>query len=237
MSDVAGIPLKLPTRQTLADSITESLRDAICGGLLPAGQRLAEARLAASLKVSRAPVREALATLELEGLVSRTPGGGATVTRLSRKDVEEIWSLRLPLEVLAVRLAARHGGPRDWARLAENVRATEPVTDPQQLAEKDLEFHEAIVRASGHGRLLASWLQLRSQIRLIMVQWNLAHADSPRGTVRGHKELLRAMQAGDEDAAAAVAEQLLCRQTHWILKSYPDDAPTPVVGPTKGDRA
>jgi DNA-binding GntR family transcriptional regulator len=219
MSNIASLALKVPTRQTLADSITESLRDAIFGGHFQAGQRLAEARLASSLKVSRAPVREALACLEQEGLVSRTPGGGATVTCLARKDIEEICTLRLPLEVLAVRLATRNGGEADWARLADNLRATERVTDPRELAEKDLEFHEVIVRAAGHGRLLASWLQLRSQIRLLMVQWNLAHPDSPRGTVRGHRELLKAMQADDEDGAAAIAERQFSKQYHWILES------------------
>jgi DNA-binding GntR family transcriptional regulator len=222
MSQLASLTLKPATRQTLADSITESLRDAIFGGLFKPGQRLAEAQLATSLKVSRAPVREALASLEQEGLVNRTPSGGTTVAHLSRHDIEEICTLRQPLEVLAVRLAVVRGSDDDWAGLAANIRATEKITDPQQLAQMDLEFHEGIVRAAGHGRLLSSWLNLRSQIRLIMVQRNLTDADSRRGTVQGHQELFKAIRAGDADGAVAVLEHHLRRQHEWIVNSSAD---------------
>jgi DNA-binding GntR family transcriptional regulator len=227
MSEAASFALRPPTRQTLADSITVSLRDAIFGGLFRPGQRLAEAQLASSLKVSRAPVREALASLEQEGLVSRTAGGGTIVARLLRTDVDEICSLRESLEVLAVRLALANGNPALGAELAGNIRATEPISDPQQLAQKDLEFHELIVRAADHGRLLASWLNLRSQIRLIMVQRNLTDTDSRRGTVQGHKELLRAIAAGDADAAVAVLQHHLRKQYEWIINSFtePEESP------------
>jgi DNA-binding GntR family transcriptional regulator len=220
MSQAARFPLKPATRQTLADSIVESLRDAIFAGLLGPGRRLAEAQLAGSLKVSRAPVREALACLEQEGLVSRLAGGGATVTRLSRQDVEEICSLRGALEGLAVRLALANGVAADWAELAANIRATEATNDPQELARKDLEFHEKIVRTAGHCRLLTGWSNLRSQIRLIMVQRNLGDAHSHRGTVKGHRELLGALRAGDEAGAVAVLEHHLRKQYRWILNSF-----------------
>jgi DNA-binding GntR family transcriptional regulator len=222
MSELASLALKPATRQTLADSITESLRDAIFGGLFKPGQRLAEAQLATSLRVSRAPVREALASLEQEGLLSRTLNGGATVAQLSRADIEEICSLRAPLETLAVRMAVAKGTAEDWVELTANIRATEPITDPQQLPQKDLEFHETIVRAADHGRLLASWLQLRSQIRLIMVQRNLTDADSRRGTVHGHQELLRALQARDPEQAVAVLDHHLRRQYEWMIQSFSD---------------
>jgi DNA-binding GntR family transcriptional regulator len=207
-------------RQTLADGIAQSLRDAILGGLFRPGQRLAEGQLAGSLKVSRAPVREALASLEQEGLISRMPSGATTVTRLSRKDAEEICSLRAPLEGLALRLAMAKGSTAMWAELAANIRATEAIRDPGELAQKDLEFHETIVRAAGHSRLLSSWLNLRSQIRLIMTQRNLADANSRRGTVQGHKELLKAIRAGDAAGAVAILEHHLQRQADWIINSF-----------------
>jgi DNA-binding GntR family transcriptional regulator len=226
MSEIGSLALKPAMRQTLADSITESLRDAIFGGLFKPGQRLAEAQLASSLKVSRAPVREALASLEQEGLVSRAASGATTVALLSRADVEEICSLRAPLEVLAVRLAIARGTEAHWAELAANIAATEAIADPQQLAQKDLEFHETIVRAADHGRLLSSWLNLRSQIRLIMVQRNLTDADSRRGTVQGHRELLKAIRARNEAEAVAVLEHHLRKQHDWIVTSCFGEAET-----------
>jgi DNA-binding GntR family transcriptional regulator len=220
MPEVAIFSLKPATRQTLADSITQSLRDAIFDGLFEPGQRLAEAQLASSLKVSRAPVREALACLEQEGLVSRSAGGATTVSELLHEDVEEICSLRLALEALAVRLAILEWNPTVRQELDANIQATEKIEDPQQLAQRDLEFHEIIVRAANHGRLLASWLNLRSQIRLIMVQRNLADGDSRRGTVQGHKELLEAIEARDPAKAVAVLQLHLGKQYEWILKSF-----------------
>ncbi len=222
MSQVAMIVLRPATRQTLADSIAESLRDAIFGGLFKPGQRLAEAQLANSLKVSRGPVREALASLEQEGLVGRTTSGAAIVTQLSRRDGEEICTLRLPLEILAVQLAIVKGTEVDWAMMEENVRTTERVHDPQVLAQYDLEFHEKIVRAADHRRLLTSWLNLRSQIRLIMVQRNLKDADSRRGTVHGHKELLNALVDRDQVGAVTVLQHHLHKQYDWIMNSFID---------------
>jgi DNA-binding GntR family transcriptional regulator len=219
MSQLASLTLKPTTRQTLANSIMESLREAILGGLFKPGQRLPEAQLATSLKVSRAPIREALAYLEQEGLVRRTPSGGTTVVCLTLKDIEEICTLRAPLELLAVRLAAARGSEADWTQLADNIRATEKVSDPEQLAQMDLEFHETIVRATEHSRLLSNWLNLRSQIRLIMVQRNLADADSHRGTVQDHKKLLEALQAGDRAAAVGVLEHHLQKQHNWFVHS------------------
>jgi DNA-binding GntR family transcriptional regulator len=220
MSEAAAIVLKPATRQNLSGSITDSLRDAIFGGLFQPGQRLPEAQLATSLKVSRAPVREALTFLEQEGLVSRTPSGGTTVSHLSRKDVDEICTLRVPLEALAVQMAIANGTESDWASLTANLKATEKVNDPGQLAQLDLEFHEVIVRAANHGRLLSSWLNLRSQIRLIMVQRNQADATSREGTVHGHRELFDVIQAGDADRAVTLLKYHLNAQHEWFIKSF-----------------
>jgi DNA-binding GntR family transcriptional regulator len=221
--------MRPPARQTLADGITGSLRDAIFGGLFKPGQRLAEGKLASSLKVSRAPVREALASLEQEGLIRRMPSGGTTVTSLSRRDVEEICSLRTPLEALALRLGIAKGHEDRWAELANNIRASEETSDPRELAQMDLEFHEALVRAADHNLLLASWLTLRSQIRLIMVQRNLADADSRRATVEGHKDLLRAIQAQDTTRAVALLQYHLQRQYDWMIDSFVDMKNAPAV--------
>src|SRR5262249_37542282 len=121
MPEPALFALRPATRQTLGENVADSLREAIFRGLFKPGQRLAEAPIASTLKVSRAPVREALASLEQEGLVSRTTNRGTTVISLSRKDVEEICSLRLPLEILAVRQAIEKATGAQWAELAANV--------------------------------------------------------------------------------------------------------------------
>jgi DNA-binding GntR family transcriptional regulator len=220
MPEQALHTLRPATRQTLGENVTDSLREAILRGLFQPGQRLAEARIASTLKVSRAPVREALASLEQEGLVSRTTNRGTTVITLSRKDVEEICSLRLPLEILAVRQAIERGTAEHWARLAANVRETEKARTPEQLATLDLEFHDTLMRAANHGRLLNTWLGLRSQIRLLMMRRNLSDADSHRATVRVHQELLEAIQERDLARAIELVETHHQRQYDWLIEGF-----------------
>jgi DNA-binding GntR family transcriptional regulator len=217
--------LKTPTRRTLADGAADSLRNAIVQGLFPPGERLTEAYLADHLQVSRAPVREALASLEQEGLVCRTPGGGAVVARLTQSDIEEICTLRIALEVLAVRLAVQRGTEADWQLLEANIRTSEHAHDPRQLAQLDLEFHELILRAAQHSRLLATWLNLRSQIRLILVQRNLIDADIVRHTVDSHRSLLQALRAGDQTAAVALTEEYTHSQYEWLVNDSGDSGP------------
>lgn len=212
--------LRPATRQTLGENVAESLRDAIFRGLFRPGQRLAEAPIASTLKVSRAPVRDALASLEQEGLVRRDSNRGATVISLSREDVEEICSLRRALEILAVQRAIEVGTDEHWDRLAANIRETEAARTPEQLATLDLEFHDTLMRAAGHGRLLNTWMGLRSQVRLFMVRRNLGDADSHRGTVRGHQELLDALRRRDLPRALEMVELHHRRQYDWLIEGF-----------------
>jgi DNA-binding GntR family transcriptional regulator len=232
MTDATTFFLRPPSRQTLTETITESLREAIfCRGFHP-GQRVAEAQLAKRLEVSRAPIREALAVLEQEGLVRRTPAG-TFVTELSHADVLEICTLRHALELLAMRLALAQSDATWRDSLADNIERTREAVDPTQLARLDLEFHEIIVRAAHHQRLLSSWLKLRSQVRLIMTQRNLTDARSRAGTIRAHGELLAAMGAKDIALPVTLLERHLQSQCEWIMGSF-DEVKTepslPAVG-------
>src|SRR5579859_7852287 len=97
-----------PVKRSLAEDVVDRLREAIYKGQLAPSERLREEVLASFLGLSRGPVREALAQLEREGLVIRQPNRGATVARLSLEDLEEVYSMRLALEQLAVKQAIRN---------------------------------------------------------------------------------------------------------------------------------
>src|ERR1700694_4324682 len=86
---------------SLAHSIRSRLREAILRGDFASGAHLREVEIAERYQVSRGPVREALAQLEQEGLVILRRNRGAVVARLSRTDLEEVYSLRLALERVA----------------------------------------------------------------------------------------------------------------------------------------
>src|SRR4029078_266097 len=87
------------------DSLTEialqQVRAAIIEGTLPLGSPISEAQLAAALGISKTPVREALAQLRMEGLVTIVPQSGTYVFTLSATEVVEICELRQTLDTRA----------------------------------------------------------------------------------------------------------------------------------------
>jgi len=207
--------LKPARRQTLGESVTASLRDAIFNGRFRPGQRIAQNVVSQELGVSQAPVRDALAVVEREGLVQRATNQGAVVISLSPTDMEEISSLRTTLEALAVKRLIRLAMPDDLELLEDNVRTMEQARQRGQAGLLDLQFHELLVRAARHGRLLASWQALRAQLQLVLVYNNLIEPGFARSTARNHRRLLALIRRKDE--AAAVAE--LERQTEGFFRA------------------
>lgn len=219
MSDLNTLAIEPASRQTLRDSVQQSIRSAILGGKLRPGQRIPEARLAAKLGVSRGPVREALASLLGEGLV-RKDARGVVVARLSRADLDEISSMRLILERLAVQLVVAKGTEEDFARLADSIARTARARKRGEGSEHDLEYHEILARAARHKRLLDAWLALRSQIRLLLLQVDQDDPLFPEHTAQAHTDLLRALRARDEPAAVAAIEDQITSTHRRVAQQY-----------------
>ena len=95
----------LPDRPNISEAIAEELRKRIVDGRLPDGERLNEVHLAASLGVSRTPLREALGRLAAEGALTSAPRIGYFVRRLTVEEFEQIYPIRAILDPEALRLA------------------------------------------------------------------------------------------------------------------------------------
>ena len=100
-------------RPTLHEVVVSRLRDMIIEGQLPAGNRIHEGELCQHLGISRTPLREALKVLAMEGLVDLTPGRGATVRRLTAKDILDMLSVLSALERLAGTLTCQQATDED----------------------------------------------------------------------------------------------------------------------------
>src|SRR5271167_1083724 len=127
MPTAAAHPLRPAKRQSLGQTVADSLRDAVYSGRLPPGQRIGQVQVARELGVSQTTVREALTILEHEGLVDREANQGAVVRQLSREDIEEIVTLRANLEAMAIRRLIRQANPEHLEELQENIRAMQAV--------------------------------------------------------------------------------------------------------------
>jgi len=216
--------LALPENRGLAVDIAERLRAAILNGYFGPGERLGEELLARSMSVSRGPVREALVQLEREGLVVIRRNRGAFVAQLSREDLEEVQTLRLVIEPLAVRRAILFASPQELdelQRVVDAMSAIGPGTiTEQEAAELDIRFHDLIYRAAQHRRLYECWSNLRPQIHIVLLNRNVAHEDFREFLIKSHQQILDSLGARDESRAVAIIEDHLRGSYDRVVQSY-----------------
>jgi DNA-binding GntR family transcriptional regulator len=148
----------------LRQSLRLTLLRRIVGGKLEAGEPVNESRLAAELKVSRTPLREALLQLEREGFIRSDERRGFSVERLSAREVREIYPMIWTLEGLAVRSSGvcLHLLTSDLARInSEFAKAR----DLERALTLDTQWHVQLTSQSQNRRLLETISALRLGIR------------------------------------------------------------------------
>ncbi len=202
-------PLRRIQKQLVADDVEFQLREAILSGALAPGATLAEAALASQLGVSRASIRQAKFRLASDGLLEFNERGTAVIRKLTEADAVEIIEFREILELAASTLACSRMTNEAVNAMQENIRLTAQEQNLLKLTHLDIAFHEEIIRAAGNSRLMSAWCGLRPQLELWLAGMHRNHSavtDQTREeTVRGHRALLAALQAGDPE----VMEQLV----------------------------
>ncbi len=189
-------------RRGLADEVADSIRDAIFSGAYELGAQLREVELAATLEVSRGPVREALLRLEREGLVRSAWHRGATVMTLSAEDIAELDSLRGALERLAVELVVAHATDDDLDAIDQAATRMARAGDAHTMVRGDIEFHDAVYAAAGHRRLREAWQAIRSQVHLfLLTRVGVSTEDYLSHIPDEHRELVAALRSRDSETA------------------------------------
>lgn len=216
-----------PFPRTLTEETAQRLRQDIIQGVTPPGTRLAEAAVAKQLGVSRVPVREALVTLEREGLVSFSATGRAFVKDLTPQDFEELFLLRLALEPLSARLAApRLRGNADL--LDQNIRETARAKSLRDVTSLDLDFHQIILEASHQPRLVRLWKSLRPELELWLSRLHRNHQTQTHATrqmtVEAHQRMLACFREETSASAEKMTRQHIVGWREW-LPSPADSAP------------
>lgn len=203
------LPPESLLRVKATEQILQSIRSSILDGTLPGGARLREVHLAKSLAVSRTPVREAIARLVTEGLVTRDELGSATVFRPTLAELTEIYEIRIALESLAARLAVESPSPTFGASIDRHLCLLEEARPGREWAERHDELHLALYEHCVRPRLLAYIRTLRAQsepyVRLAS-QVDRAFADD--ADVQ-HQEMARLVAAHDGRAMAALIKKHL----------------------------
>jgi DNA-binding GntR family transcriptional regulator len=207
------------TSSPRTDSASEKLRREILDGLAAPGDLLAESAVARRLGVSRVPVREALFSLERDGLVEFSETGRAYVKRLTPVDFEELFVVRQALEPLASRLAT----PRLRAAtdaLERNIAATQRARTVQQVTRLDLDFHEIILTASGNTRLLKLWSSMRAELELWLGRLHRRHqfqtSETQRETIAAHTAIVQGFRTQSPAECERIMRQHILGWREWL---------------------
>jgi len=193
--------------ESLADRAYAAIRDRLVMLEIRPGDPLNDEGLAAELGTGRTPVREALKRLEGDRLVVAYPRRGTFATAVDITDLAHLSEVRLALEPVAARAAARDAGSGDravLAGLAERIAALDPAGDPRELLRADVEVHRALYRATGNPHLEDVCVRLDNLATRIWVLF-LDRLPTLPGHVHEHAELLQAVVDGEERKAAELA--------------------------------
>jgi DNA-binding GntR family transcriptional regulator len=198
---------KIEIPSNLTTLAYNSIKQHILEGRLDQDTKLTESRLSVQLGISRSPVREALNSLEAEGLIRIESRRGAFLKRFSAKEISDLYDLRQVLEVYAVRTAAITPGL--LADLEESVRRTRELSKQdkkQEFIEEDMKFHGLITEATGNQLLCKFLANIQNQIWLCRCKtYNMSSSRAPGG----HQAIIEALRDKDRrKAESAMAEHI-----------------------------
>lgn len=188
-----------PTGRISGPDIVSELRRVLVSGEVEPGSQIPVDDVARRLGVSRIPVREALKTLQGEGLLTHRPRGGYTVTALSPDELSELYLVRGALEAAAISAATRRATDQDRDRARSALARQEGTAGTPQYQRLSREFHEALLAPSRMPRLL----------NMLDIAWNLTEPVQSMMRITAaeraaldaeHQAMLQAFVAGDEQA-------------------------------------
>ena len=180
--ETSSIELRPIDDLTVREQVFNRLKDHIVSGEISPGTRLTEQGLAASLGVSRGPLREAIRELVDIGLIVSIPYKGISVRSITRKDLEELYSLRTTLESFAFRLCWERRTPETLddlrRRNAALVATVDDGADPALAIDQELHLHSWCYELSDHSLLLKSWRRIEPSLKFYFSLHQLAHSRS-----------------------------------------------------------
>lgn len=223
--------------RSLGEEVVDRLRDGIVTGVLKPGEHLREANLSAAMDVSRSPIRDAFAQLHHEGLVTLRRHHGAVVVGMSEQDIEEVYSLRVSLETLAVRRTIQLADADDIADLqaaAKRIPKVKAVTDLKAYADLDLRFHDLLYGIASHQKLSQCWTMVRPHIFRFLVSSNIANNLGRNRSDNEHDELAATIASRDTERAVVMIGNHLDAAYRRLQEGYRDFADR-AVDPGEGD--
>jgi DNA-binding GntR family transcriptional regulator len=205
---------RLQRSQGFVEEVLNIIRSDIMSLRIPPDTRISIDQLARELGVSQTPIREALSMLEAMGLVTkRHYVGYCSAPQLNRKQLDELYEMRLLLEPYAARRTAQRMTPEMAATLRQLSDAMGPantIESYDQFAQLDSALHDAIAAGSGNDIIQESLSRLHAHFHIFRLRF---HSEVTKEAYLEHETLMSALTAGDAEGAE------LAMRAH-IQKSY-----------------
>jgi DNA-binding GntR family transcriptional regulator len=209
-------------RSALHEQVADRLRPMLVEGAIPPGAKLNERELAAVLRVSRTPLREAIKMLAAEGLVELVPNRGAMAVSLSEVDVRNTFEVMAGLEALSGELAAQRITEHELAAirtLQAEMMAAYARRDLPAYYRLNGQIHGAINAAAKNRVLTTMYRQLNARLQALRYRSNLDEAKWKRAALE-HEQMIEALAARDGAGMRALLLAHLQEKRDVVLKQF-----------------
>ncbi|HEY9223115.1 MAG TPA: GntR family transcriptional regulator [Variovorax sp.] len=186
----------------LVGLVEAQLTRAIVEGRLPPGSRIVEADIARRMGISRAPVREAARRLERQGVLVARPRHGFAVRTISVQEIDDLYEVRISIELTSIELACRKADDAGLARvqaLLEKMVRPDPDLPQGERIASDLALHTLICELAGNARLLRIFMDTQMELRMIIALINAV--DDSAAVAATHRVIVDALMRRDAEAA------------------------------------
>ena len=192
--------------RSVVDALRSEMQSRILKGSIPAGTALAEVSVAEMFNVARPTAKAAIEQLVQVGLLRRSRNKTARVPLLNLADVADLYLARGTVETAVTRILAERGEVSNGA-VEALARFRAAIDDPQLvtvLVQADVDFHSALVLATGSPRLRRLHEMVIGEAHLCMAQVQTHHLLDPRVIADEHARILASIEAGEAERAASL---------------------------------
>lgn len=207
-----------------AEFAADAIRDMIYRGTVQPGERLNADELAAELEMSKTPVRDAIQSLKLEGLVEIVPRVGVFVKKMTPQESTDVYRLKKAVEPVAAALAAQRGSERARGELRKMLRQLSNATTNENVAKAEKavnDIHQQLFNMSDSEVIREAFRVINGRVRLLRFK-NMAQQGRLANSLRQHQAIVEAVAQGDAEAAERLMRDHLDDAAHALQELIAD---------------
>lgn len=210
----------------IREQVYDRLKEMIVNGEIKQGQRIVEVEYAEKFNTSRTPVREAIRMLELEGFVQVTAKGGVIVTNISRKDVTDIYRIRIALEEIILEEVVKLATEDDIKKMEELLDKTEKMAktgaEIKNVFKMFTTFNDYLYEISKQERTVELLKNLNSYLkrfRQVAIESEVRKGDA----ILEHRTIFEAIRDRDLEKAKIINKKHLETSRDFIITRIIED--------------